>query len=286
MVAARQTQVQSADKDMSTTQASAGEQTFGHTFDVSPRTPERMSKEADSLIGQGRNDFDMLVVALVVYYRISDVAQYGYGDPACYRNPRQLLEAICYREAIHYAAQSNIDSLMGAGWKETTDMLRRRFQRQADAYGLGVKIMFVGLESVHPPVQVAQAFEKVVSALQTRQGKVLRAQGSAAEIQARAEGEKAVRLAQADAYKFRRSAVARAVSKRFDQQIEAFKKGGYVYLWREYLSVLDDKMPNLRKYCVASDKVKNWVYEYNLEEQLQPNLLEGLDIPQGKSQEK
>jgi regulator of protease activity HflC (stomatin/prohibitin superfamily) len=145
---------------------------------------------------------------------------------------------------------------------------------------MGVKITFVGLESVHPPIQVAEAFEKVVGALQEKQAKVLEAQGQAQEILAKAGGESEVLQFNAQGYAFERSEVARADAERFAHQIEAHQKGGQVYLWREYLSVMDQMLPAMRKYVINSDNVNSWIYELDLKEKLQPDLFDlGLEEP-------
>ncbi len=226
-----------------------------------------------------RNDFDLLVVALVVHYKIADVAKYGYGQTYGYLDPRLYLESICNRAAVHYAANEDIETLMGPGRAETARALREVIQAQADQNDLGVKILFVGLESVHPPVKVAESFEKVISAIQEKQSRVLKSQGEARVQMALARGKSSVRISDAEAYASRRSQVARATSERFGRQVEAYEKGGEVYLWREYLSVLEQYLPAMRKYVVASSKVDNWVYEVDLKEKLEPDLFEGLGVP-------
>ncbi len=52
-------------------------------------------------------------------------------------------------------------------WRsEAAQTLRDRIQTAADARKLGVKILFVGLQDIHPPVKVASDYEKVVGAQQ------------------------------------------------------------------------------------------------------------------------
>ena len=257
------------------------------------RVGESVGGESDSGHGGAasdrvgaRSDFDLLILALVVQYRIEDIAKYGYGEDKCYLAGEELLEDICYRETLHYAAQSDMERLLGPGRSKTTEALREAMQGQVDQYEMGVEIVFVGLEAVHPPIQVAESFEKVVSALQEKQAKILTAGGEAQEILHRAVGETKVLNAEARAYAFRRAAVSKAEGERFGRQLEAFKKGKGVYLEREYLSVLDKYLPAMRKYVLASDKVNRWVYELDLKEKLQPDLFEGLDIPKGTEQER
>ena len=189
-----------------------------------------------------------------------------------------MLEAVCNRQVAHFCAESNIESLLGPGRDKTSDALKGLIQKQVTDYKLGVKITFVGLESVHPPIQVGPSFEKVIAALQEKQAKVLLAHGESNAIISMARGDSAERIYEAQAYASERSQGARAGAERFAQQLEAHRKGKNVYLWREYLSVLDEMLPAMRKYIITSDNVGHWVYELDLKEKLQPDLFEGLGI--------
>jgi len=239
----------------------------------------------DQAISRHINIYDMLVYALTIHYRIVDVGKYAYGEDKCYSDPRGLLEALCNREVVHFCAQSNIDELMGPGRHQATQALKNFLQKRADEQQLGVKIIFTGLASVHPAINVAEAFEKVVSALQEKQAEVLNAQGQAHEIMATAEGASSVLLNKAQAYKTQRSLVTQATAQRFDQQMQAYAKGKDVYLWREYLTVLDETLTPLRKYFISSQNVNSWIYELDLKEKLQPDLFEGLDLAKKPEQE-
>lgn len=227
-----------------------------------------------------RSVFDMLVLALSIHYRIDDVSQYGYGKDKCYKDPHQLLESICYNQVLHYCARSDLEKLLGPGRQQTTQSFKKLIQEKVDEHEMGLKIVFVGIEAVHPPITVAESFEKVISALQDKQAQILRSQGVSQAILAQARGESNVLKSQADAYAFERSTIAQAVAGRFGQQREAFEKGGEVYIWREYLSVLDQTLPALRKYVISSNNVNSWVIEMDLKEKLQPDLFTGLGIEQ------
>ena len=224
-----------------------------------------------------RNDFDLLVVALTVHYRIDDVAQYGYGPDRCYRNSHDLLEEICYRQVVRFAASRDIDTLLGPGRYVTTTTLQGAIQDQVDRLGMGIKLVFVGMATVHPPLDVAKDFEKVVAALQKRQGLVLTAQAVASVGLDMAQAQREVLLTQAEAYRFGREILSRANAERFKQQLEAYRSGGRVYLWREYLNALDEVMSGLRKFVFIGEGIDRWVYELDLKEKLQPDLFSGID---------
>ncbi len=226
----------------------------------------------------GYNIFDMLVVPLTVHYRIADVVKYGYGPRQAYADPQDLLRCICANEALQYCAQNDIESLMGPGRDQTTQTLKKAIQAQVDHYQLGVEIVFAGLETIHPPVEVAKAFEDVVAALQQKQVLVLSAKGQADRIVNAALGQSATIQAEAQSYRYERAKLAHADAQRFAQQQQAFQKGKDVYLWREFLTVLDDTLPAMRKYVMAAPDVSKWIYQVDLKEKLQPDLLEGLEL--------
>ena len=121
-----------------------------------------------------------------ILYRISDIRKYIYN----HKDSRELLEAICYRELTRYAASAKIEmdesaavnnpesmkSLLGAGRMEAAEELQRRIQDAADKAELGVEIVLLGLQGVHPPPEVAKAYEDVVASVQEKQATVLLAQ--------------------------------------------------------------------------------------------------------------
>ncbi|UCC96864.1 MAG: hypothetical protein JSW66_13580, partial [Phycisphaerales bacterium] len=130
---------------------------------------------------QGTVPVSLVIAAVPVQYRIKDLYSFAYN----HHEPEQLLESICYRELTRFAASAKIEaddeagmaqSLLGAGRTEATETLTTRIQKAADQAGLGVEIVFVGLQGIHPPVEVAADYQKVIGALQKKQATILQAQ--------------------------------------------------------------------------------------------------------------
>ncbi|MHC4387119.1 MAG: SPFH domain-containing protein [Planctomycetota bacterium] len=122
----------------------------------------------------------LVVAAVPVHYRVRDLYSFLYNHNAA----TELLEAICYRELTKFGASARIEadseadlehSLLGAGRSEAKEVLTREIQRSADEAGLGVEIVFVGLQGVHPPTEVAEAYQEVTSAVQEKQALILAA---------------------------------------------------------------------------------------------------------------
>jgi regulator of protease activity HflC (stomatin/prohibitin superfamily)/small neutral amino acid transporter SnatA (MarC family) len=117
-----------------------------------------------------------------IQYRISDVRKYIYN----HEDSRELLEAICYRELTRYAVSAKIEvddsgqgsqkSLLGAGRIQAAKDLKARIQNAVDTADLGIEIVLLGLQGVHPPLEVAKAYEDVVASVQEKQAAVLNAQ--------------------------------------------------------------------------------------------------------------
>lgn len=173
---------------------------------------------------------------------------------------------------------------MGSGREETASNLKEAIQKEVDSYEMGIRIYFVGLGSIHPPVEVAESFEKVVSALQNKQTKILEARGQARAELAKAQGKSSRLISEARAYQYERSMVAEAEANRFSQQIKAYKAGGTIYLEREYLSVLDQVLPGRRKYVMDSQDINSWVYTFDMKEN-PPSLLKDIEVPMTGEQE-
>ena len=67
-------------------------------------------------------------------------------------------------------------NLLGGGRTKAKQILTERIQQAADAQGLGVEIVFVGLQGIHPPAEVVPGYQAVVGAVQAKQALVLAAE--------------------------------------------------------------------------------------------------------------
>jgi modulator of FtsH protease HflK len=135
-------------------------------------------------LSEGAVPVSLIKANIPVQYRIKDLYQYIYG----HRDPSKLLEAICYEELARFAASAHIeadagvlgpastDSLFGAGLMKAKEVLVERVQAAADALELGVELVFLGVQGIHPPAEVAPDYEAVIGAVQKKQALVLQAE--------------------------------------------------------------------------------------------------------------
>ncbi len=120
----------------------------------------------------------LIIATVPVQYRVKDLYSFIYN----HNEPEKLLESICYRELTKFAASAKIEvndevsinqSLLGAGRAEAERILTSRIQAAADEAGLGVEIVFLGLQGIHPPPEVAGDYQKVIGAVQKKQALIL-----------------------------------------------------------------------------------------------------------------
>lgn len=128
--------------------------------------------------GEGSISVSLVVAAVPVQYRVKDIYSFIYNHD----EPEKLLEAICYRELTRFAASAKIEvdnkadmdsSLLGAGRARAKRILTADIQAAADEAGLGVEIVFLGLQGIHPPAEVAEGYQKVIGAFQNKQALIL-----------------------------------------------------------------------------------------------------------------
>lgn len=146
---------------------------------------------------QGAVPVSIVQANVPIQYRISDLRKFLYNQ----KNSRAMLEAICYRELTRFAVSAKIEfnepgvdmgseSLLGAGRLAAAEELKQRIQKAVDEFkpgdgaepGLGIEIVFLGLQGVHPPAEVAKEYEQVVASVQEKQATVLNAQAQKNKI--------------------------------------------------------------------------------------------------------
>ena len=129
---------------------------------------------------EGAVPISLVIATVPVQYRVKDLYCFIYN----HNEPEKVLESICYRELARFAASASVEvgddadtnkSLLGAGRAEAKRILTDRVQAAADRERLGIEIVFLGLQGIHPPPEVAVDYQKVIGAVQKKQALILNA---------------------------------------------------------------------------------------------------------------
>lgn len=203
--------------------------------------------------------------SIPVYYRVVDLYTYLFK----FRDPQEKLEKLATREVFAYMATVDLFDLLTEKRKESGRILEERIQKAAGE--MGVEIIFVGLEGLHPPIEVGASFNEVVSASEEKHTKILQAEQYAIKRQPEARAEAFRIRSQAEMYRLNRIQLARAEGERFLHQLAAFRAAPGFYPLRAYLDVMEEEGNDVRKYILGMP-FADQVMILDLEEKLRPDL--------------
>ncbi len=220
---------------------------------------------------------NLLSVNIPVQYQVTNV----FAWAGRHRDAARLLEDIANREVVRYLLSVDLEDVMTTGRLRAAQTIRDRIQTHADALGLGARVLLVGLQDIHPPVRVADAYEDVIGAVQEKAAKIHQAEGYRAETIPLAGAEAAKRLSEAKVYRVNKLAGAEARAAQFTNQLAAYKASPTVYSRRAYLDTLVRAVGPVRKYVLAVTNTQDIIL-LNLEDKIRTDLLD-ISLPDAKS---
>ena len=211
---------------------------------------------------------NLLSVGVPVHFQVTNLSWWAYN----YSDSAALIRQLASREVVRYLVSADVNELMSTGRFTAGEELRRRIQARADALRLGVEILFVGLQDVHPPVAVGAAYERVVGTKQKREADILRARAYAVGTNALAQAEAVRRKLDAEAESARRVSSALANQSLFTNQVAAYRAAPEVYSQRTYLQTLARGGANARKFILSTTNSSE-VLLLNMEDKIRDDIL-------------
>lgn len=213
-----------------------------------------------------------------VQYVIHDLMSYVRSSAT----PELFLQKMAETCASRFIYRYDIDALFCEARLALVDKIRCSIQDSCDKADLGIRIVHVAITAVHPPVDVAGAFEETVAAMQERETKIQHARQEAIRYQVEATGstetfarlseladgvdsehskdvvthenllhecggEVSQILAQAESYRFSRENVERGKTDRFGEQLCAHAASPKNYRYDQYFSILEKGLADSRK---------------------------------------
>ena len=219
----------------------------------------------------------LITVSIPVQFQITNVMDWAYNNG----DPTNLLTDLATREVVHYLAGVDLGDFLSHARLQAADTLQQQIQAEANEYKLGAKILFVGLQDVHPPTTVAGDYEKVVGAYQTYFAKILNAKADAIRTNALAGALAFTTTNVADATREQLEVSAFARAALFTNQIPAFEAAPSVYKQRAYFKAFADATASSRKYILLVTNTQD-VIIFDLEDKIRNDLLD-LNVPNEQS---
>jgi membrane protease subunit HflK len=113
--------------------------------------------EKNLLVGDGES---LLTINIPILYRVSDAVAYATTSS----DPARAMADLAERKLLHIMGSRDGFAVMIDDRAAIAQGLRADLQQEIDNLRLGIQIVFVGLQDIHPPVDVAPAYQEVVSA--------------------------------------------------------------------------------------------------------------------------
>jgi len=215
--------------------------------------------------------------SIPVEFQITNLMLWSYTN----EDAPSLLHDVATREVVRYFASADMNDLMSSGRLRASETLANRIQAAADERELGVRILAVALQDMHPPVKVAKDYEDVVAATQTKLAKILNARADQVRTNNLAGAQVATILDKAGADREATQARALAQAALFTNQIPAFQAAPSVYVERAYLRTFTRATANARKYIMLTTNTHD-VLIFDLQDRIRPELLENLNVSTNK----
>ncbi len=230
--------------------------TAGERKDLILWTNIHYLREYSIITGEG----PFLDVAMNVHYRIDDLYRYLYGNA----DPDTTVEKIGYQLLRETLGTRPFFSPITTERDSVEALILAEMQKRVDEQRLGVLIQSICFRDVHPPTEVAPAFEDVISAQEDYEAYIEEAYGYRKDLLPRARATADTALNDAKAYRNVLIAQSTGSAKSFSAREKAYRKAKDLTHTRMLLETVEQTLPGIPKYIVATseghDKPDLWLH--------------------------
>jgi len=208
-------------------------------------TNKHYLSEYSIITGEG----PFLDIAMNVHYRINDLYQYLFGNA----EPDRAVEKLGYQILRETLGTRPFFSSITSDRDALEDLILKEMQRRADELALGLLIQNVCFRDLHPPTQVASAFEDVISAQEDYETYIEQAHGYRKDLLPRARASAATTLNDAEAYQNALTAQSEGKAQSFLLQQEVYRKAEDITRKRMLLETVEETLSSIPKYIIDPD---------------------------------
>ena len=189
------------------------------------------TNEHKLLLGNGN---ELVSLNLRVEYRISDLQKYLRTSS----NPASILESQAYALITDRIIATNLETLLSVDRDAFTESYTKELKARFAEYDVGLEVVSVVLESIHPPLEIAAIFQQVIGAEIQAEEMITRAQSKANVKITAAEAEREASINAANAEYYQKVATAVADVAEFNASVEAANGSPEAYHYYKYLNAM------------------------------------------------
>ena len=183
------------------------------------------------LLGNGD---ELISVNLEIEYKIADL--YSYVRNAA--GPDQILQAEAYEIITARPISSDLETMLSTDRGEFSESFRKELIDHMAHHNTGLEVVNVVLESIHPPVEVADVYQALIGASIDAEQIVLVAQNQANQVIMEAKNQQTAQVGDAHVQGYQAVADAQAAVAEFMASVAAYQQYPSAYRYYKYMNTL------------------------------------------------
>lgn len=219
------------------------------------------NNEYKLLLGSGD---ELVSINLRIEYKIKDIRDYLMSTAS----PTAILEACSYELVTDSTINTDLSTLLSTDRDAFANSFNERLTQKLDAHDIGIEVVSVVLESIHPPLEIADVYQKIISAEIEAEQYIIEAQSAAEIVKAEAEEDRDSAIGEAQAAHATKVAAARTEIAEFMAGVEAYNAYSSEYRYYKYLSAITEayKKANLVIVGQGVDSSKIYFGSFNAQQ--------------------
>ncbi len=215
------------------------------------RTGEVLRREIAGDFGEPlalvTGDENLIETTLVVQYKITSLEPYLFDS----EGPSVILDQAVRAALVDTVVRMPVDDVLTSGKARIQNEVRRNAQAMLQAYGTGLSLVAVNLQTVTPPTEAAEAFRQVSDARAAAARVVNEAESRRERTLSLARGAAAGELGQAASWAAARVQKARGAAERFERVLVQARRNPEQTRTDFYFQTLRQALPKARIIVLA-----------------------------------
>lgn len=191
------------------------------------------------------------------------VVQYGISDPFAYlfnlRAPGATLRDFSESIMREVVGDRTVDEVLTYGRDNIQADAMVKLTTAVERLHMGLHVIQVQLNKVHPPPPVQKSFDEVSRAKQEKEQMLNVAEGEYNKVVPRAKGEAGQKITEAEGYAIKRVNEAQGDVARFKALLEQYEKAPEVTRQRLYLETMGEVIPQLGGKIILDSDAKQFL---------------------------
>ena len=220
-------------------------------------TEGHQGEEYKLLLGGGD---EVVSINLRLEYKISDLKQYLTTATS----PESMMQALAYELVTDQTIATDLSSLMSADRDAFSENFQKELAKMMEEKNLGLEVVAVILESIHPPVEIAWVYQELISAGINAERYLVNAQDVAAVTIAQAETTHDTTVGGAQVSYEEKVAAAKASVTEFMASVEAYNASSDAYKYQKYLAAVRKAYGNANLVILGEGVDQSAIYFGNI----------------------